>query len=175
VAGLSSSKFRHIRAGAAEWMEGTLLFVVPPSGGLFQALSIIACAGGWKRPDFDDSGWSAVRRLDNRHSARGWHGWRLVPSSPIDPRYVADSVHDVFPLLSAGLGERYLETLAPWRDMLTMGLTTFAERPEPTRSDCHAWSSGANSCGVARARCCSPARRRLPSSAAPAGRERSLY
>jgi hypothetical protein len=134
-----------------------------------------ACAGGWKRPDFDDSGWSAVRRLDNRHSARGWHGWRLVPSSPIDPRYVADSVHDVFPLLSAGLGERYLETLAPWRDMLTMGLTTFAERPEPTRSDCHAWSSGANSCGVARARCCSPARRRLPSSAAPAGRERSLY
>ena len=25
--------------------------------------------------------------------------------------------------------------------MLDMGLSTFAERPEPTRSDCHAWSA----------------------------------
>lgn len=25
--------------------------------------------------------------------------------------------------------------------MLAMGLTTFAENPEPTRSDCHAWSA----------------------------------
>ncbi|OHB56925.1 MAG: hypothetical protein A2Y12_19620 [Planctomycetes bacterium GWF2_42_9] len=28
-----------------------------------------------------------------------------------------------------------------WHDMLDNGLTTFAEKPEPTRSDCHAWSS----------------------------------
>ena len=28
--------------------------------------------------------------------------------------------------------------------MLALGLTTFAERPEPTRSDCHAWSSSPN-------------------------------
>ena len=27
-----------------------------------------------------------------------------------------------------------------WHDMLDNGLTTFAETPEPTRSDCHAWS-----------------------------------
>jgi alpha-L-rhamnosidase len=25
--------------------------------------------------------------------------------------------------------------------MLGLGLTTFAERPDPTRSDCHAWSA----------------------------------
>jgi hypothetical protein len=30
------------------------------------------------------------------------------------------------------------------REMLNIGLTTFAERPEPTRSDCHAWSSSPN-------------------------------
>jgi hypothetical protein len=31
--------------------------------------------------------------------------------------------------------------LQPWHEMLDNGLTTFAETPEPTRSDCHAWSA----------------------------------
>lgn len=44
----------------------------------------------------------------------------------------------------AGLGNKYIEMLTPWRDMIAMGLTTFAERPEPTRSDCHAWSASPN-------------------------------
>jgi hypothetical protein len=43
-----------------------------------------------------------------------------------------------------GFGDRYIEMLQPWRDMLKMGLTTFAEGPEPTRSDCHAWSASPN-------------------------------
>jgi len=43
-----------------------------------------------------------------------------------------------------GFGDRYIEMLKPWRDMLKMGLTTFAENPEPTRSDCHAWSASPN-------------------------------
>jgi hypothetical protein len=47
-------------------------------------------------------------------------------------------------LVKAGLGDRYLETLGPWRDMLAMGLTTWAENPEPARSDCHAWSASPN-------------------------------
>lgn len=40
-----------------------------------------------------------------------------------------------------GMGDQYLAQLKPWHDMLGMGLTTFAENPEPTRSDCHAWSA----------------------------------
>lgn len=40
-----------------------------------------------------------------------------------------------------GLGNEYLKELKPWYDMLDIGLTTFAENPEPTRSDCHAWSA----------------------------------
>ncbi|MGB7581617.1 MAG: alpha-L-rhamnosidase C-terminal domain-containing protein [Sedimentisphaerales bacterium] len=43
-----------------------------------------------------------------------------------------------------GLGDRYIEMLQPWRDMLKIGLSTFAENPEPTRSDCHAWSASPN-------------------------------
>ena len=44
----------------------------------------------------------------------------------------------------AGLGDLYLDQLGPWRHMLTLGLTTWAETPEPTRSDCHAWSAHPN-------------------------------
>ncbi len=45
---------------------------------------------------------------------------------------------------TAGLADKYLETLDLWREMLKQGLTTFAERPDPTRSDCHAWSASPN-------------------------------
>ena len=44
----------------------------------------------------------------------------------------------------AGMADAYLSTLQPWRDMLKMGLTTWAETPEPTRSDSHAWSAHPN-------------------------------
>ncbi len=47
-------------------------------------------------------------------------------------------------LKKAGLGEKYVEQLEPWRKMLALGLTTWAETPEPTRSDCHAWSAHPN-------------------------------
>jgi len=41
----------------------------------------------------------------------------------------------------AGIAEKYVSQLEPWKEMLNLGLTTFAEEPEPTRSDCHAWSA----------------------------------
>jgi hypothetical protein len=47
-------------------------------------------------------------------------------------------------LKQAGMADMYYSQLKPWHDMLKMGLTTFAENPEPTRSDCHAWSSSPN-------------------------------
>ncbi len=47
-----------------------------------------------------------------------------------------------------GEGDRYLGLLGEWESMLARGLTTFAERYErpgdPSRSDCHAWSSSPN-------------------------------
>ena len=45
----------------------------------------------------------------------------------------------------SGEGERYLPELEPWREMLDVGLSTFAEIPSAgTRSDCHAWSAHPN-------------------------------
>ncbi len=57
-------------------------------------------------------------------------------------------------LKKAGLANLYYSQLQPWRDMLRKGLTTFAENPDPTRSDCHAWSASplydflATICGI---------------------------
>ncbi len=45
---------------------------------------------------------------------------------------------------NAGLANDYLPMLRPWHKMIALGLSTFAERPEPTRSDCHAWSASPN-------------------------------
>ena len=54
------------------------------------------------------------------------------------------SFYQLEALRKAGLGERYLEQLEPWRGMLDLGLTTVPEKPEPTRSDSHAWSAHPN-------------------------------
>jgi len=43
------------------------------------------------------------------------------------------------------LGDRYLGTLGPWREMLKDGLTTWSEwNGADTRSDCHAWGASPN-------------------------------
>ncbi len=44
-------------------------------------------------------------------------------------------------LEKAGMADKYTDLLRPWKEMLNLGLTTFAEKPDPTRSDCHAWSA----------------------------------
>ena len=43
-----------------------------------------------------------------------------------------------------GLADHYLGTLGLWHEMIENGLTTFAENPDPARSDCHAWSASPN-------------------------------
>lgn len=40
-----------------------------------------------------------------------------------------------------GKGDAFLALLDPWRQMLGLGLTTFPEFSDPTRSDSHAWTA----------------------------------
>ena len=46
--------------------------------------------------------------------------------------------------IEADLGDGYVDWLDDWRGQLALGLTTWAEGPEPSRSDCHAWSAHPN-------------------------------
>ena len=62
----------------------------------------------------------------------------LIPSSYYFSFYLMEALQKV------GLGDRYVEQLAPWRTMLALGLTSAPEKPEPTRSDSHAWSAHPN-------------------------------
>lgn len=65
-----------------------------------------------------------------------------------DPTLTQTTFYYKFYLIRAlkkvGLADRYTGMLGPWQDMIDIGLSTFAETPEPTRSDCHAWSSSPN-------------------------------
>jgi hypothetical protein len=44
----------------------------------------------------------------------------------------------------AGLGDEYLSHLDIWNNQMKLGLSTWAEAPEPARSDCHAWGASPN-------------------------------
>lgn len=83
---------------------------------------------------------------------------RLFEKLDSEPEFLQATFYYRFYLFRAlkqvGLSDRYSTMLSPWKGMLDMGLTTFAENPEPTRSDCHAWSASplydflATICGV---------------------------
>ena len=82
----------------------------------------------------------------------------LIRRTADDAKLIQATTYFRFYLLramkSAGLGDEYLARLGPWHTMLARGLTTFAEKPDPTRSDCHAWSASpvyellATVCGI---------------------------
>lgn len=63
---------------------------------------------------------------------------KLTPASI----YFQSYLHEAFRV--AGSGGRYLDLLGEWREQIKLGLTTWAEHYEPSRSDCHAWGSSPN-------------------------------
>lgn len=62
----------------------------------------------------------------------------LIPATMYFRHYLARALN------KAGLGDLYLDKLSLWKDMIDRGLTTWAEKPDPVRSDCHAWSASPN-------------------------------
>ncbi|HUX85008.1 MAG TPA: family 78 glycoside hydrolase catalytic domain [Chitinophagaceae bacterium] len=57
-------------------------------------------------------------------------------------------------MVAAGMANQYESQLGPWKAMIAKGLSTFAETPGQTRSDCHGWSASpeydflATLCGI---------------------------
>ena len=47
-------------------------------------------------------------------------------------------------LAKAGKGDELLDNLKIWKEQMDLGVTTWAEEPEPSRSDCHAWGASPN-------------------------------
>lgn len=71
----------------------------------------------------------------------------FTASGPVPPMTLATYYFRFYlarALEHAGMADDYLRILKPWHDMVAMGLTTWAESPEPTRSDSHAWSAHPN-------------------------------
>ena len=120
------------------WDEQRRLFADTPEKKFFsQHVNVMAVLSGAIEGD-------AARELIERVA----HDSSLIQCSTYFRFYLLRAMKQ------AGLGDEYLTMLAPWEGMLARGLTTFAEQPDPTRSDCHAWSASpvyeflATVCGV---------------------------
>ena len=114
------------------WDEGRRLFADTPARKQFsQHANVLAVLAGVAAGD--EARDLVTRVLADRS---------LVQCSYYFRHYVHSAVNLV------GEGDRYLGLLGEWESMLSRGLTTFAERYEepgnPSRSDCHAWSSSPN-------------------------------
>ena len=69
---------------------------------------------------------------------------KMIADSTLAPASIYFRAYTNAALREVGLGDRYLEMLDPWRKMLNIGLTTWAETADPARSDCHAWGASPN-------------------------------
>lgn len=78
-----------------------------------------------------------VIRAQNQSSAL----LKMMAEPNISPASYYFRFYKMEALNKTGNAALYMKELEPWKDMLANGLTTFMEAPEPSRSDCHAWSA----------------------------------
>jgi hypothetical protein len=85
----------------------------------------------------------AIARHPAGRAADGSRGaaWPLeaIPSATFYFRFYLGRA-----LEAVGRGDAYLPLLQPWKDLLSLGLTSWPEHPDPSRSDSHAWSAHPN-------------------------------
>ena len=112
-------------ARAAYWDPSRRLFADTPKHDIFsQHANSLAILSGLVKGD------------DSRRIAAAIIEDRSLTESTLYFRYYIHSA-----LREAGFGDRFLDLLGTWRDALKVGLETWPEQPEPSRSDAHAWSS----------------------------------
>jgi hypothetical protein len=123
------------------WDEGRGLLADAPSRLRFsQQTNILALLAGAAPTGRDKAVLDrvlAMPRPSVRDASRSGSGFEGVARASVYFRFYLSRA-----LEALGEGDRYLPELEPWREMLEVGLSTFAEIPSAgTRSDCHAWSA----------------------------------
>jgi hypothetical protein len=78
-------------------------------------------------------------RLDEHHRALVGHNLLNDANLERATFYFSFYLFEAYRLL--GRVDKLIQRLAPWFEMSALGLRTTPEMPEPTRSDCHAWSA----------------------------------
>jgi len=110
------------------WDEGRQLFADTPAKKNFsQHANVLAILGGVVA---DEPARALIGRVLSETD--------LVPCSIYFRHYLHTALN------RTGEGDRLLDQLGPWRRMLALGLTTWAEQEDPSRSECHAWGASPN-------------------------------
>jgi hypothetical protein len=115
-----------VRRGA--WDEGRGLYLEGPrrrSDRCSQHVQAAVIAAGVAQP-------AEIRRI----LARLFSDTSLVRCHSMQAFYLARALE-----LAGAYGHFHRDVLEPWRQMLAKNTSTWWEYPDPTRSDCHAWSA----------------------------------
>jgi len=128
VAATYDARLKHMREGIYEhcWSPERKLLADTPDRTLFSEHANILGVLYDVIPKGDQQ--EILRRIvhDQEH---------LTPASYYFRFYLARALEH------AGLGNLYLSSLGPWRELLPMGFSTWPEMPGDSRSDSHAWSA----------------------------------
>jgi alpha-L-rhamnosidase len=116
----------------AVWLD-----VIPRKRGQEILAKILSASDPGYKPDDAARSLTTAKSYDSVLSESG-HGPAMTNATYYFRFYLARALEHV------GMAETYLQLLGPWREMVSRGLTTWAESPEPTRSDSHAWSAHPN-------------------------------
>jgi alpha-L-rhamnosidase len=122
------ASLKHMRDGIYErcWSPGRRLLADTPDRTIFSEHANILGVLYDVIPKADQQ--DVLRRIVNDHE-------HLIPASYYFRFYLARALEH------AGLGNLYLASLGPWRELLPLGFSTWPEMPGDSRSDSHAWSA----------------------------------
>ena len=128
VAASYDTRFNHTRQGIAEqcWSAQRKLLADTPDRSVFSEHANILGVLYDVIPKGEQQ--EVLRRIVNDQE-------HLAPASYYFRFYLARALEH------AGLGNLYLTSLGPWRELLPMGFSTWPEMPGDSRSDSHAWSA----------------------------------
>jgi alpha-L-rhamnosidase len=128
IAASYDARLKHMRQGIYErcWSPERKLLADTPDRTVFsEHANILGVLYDVIRKDDQQE---VLRRVVNDQE-------HLMPASYYFRFYLARALEH------AGLGNLYLSSLGPWRELLPMGFSTWPEMPGDSRSDSHAWSA----------------------------------